>query len=76
MVLNLKSIMQLLNDSLGQIFKVIYLLEDLDLELLPWIFVLEGVFSQSFLNLRITEAEVIEVLEAQRANCALILDPN
>jgi hypothetical protein len=44
MVLNLKSIMQLLNDSLGQIFKVIYLLEDLDLELLPWIFVLEGVF--------------------------------
>ena len=76
MVLNLKSIMQLLNDSLGQIFKVIYLLEDLDLELLPWIFVLEGVFSQSFLNLRITEAEFIEVLEAKRANCALILDPN
>ena len=75
MVLNLKSIMQLLNDSLGQIFKVIYLLEDLDLELLPWIFVLEGVFSQSFLNLRITEAEFIEVLEAQRANYALILDP-
>ncbi len=67
--------MQLLNDSLGQIFKVKYLLEDLDLELLPWIFVLEGVFSQSFLNLGITEAEVIEVLETQRANCALILDP-